>query len=266
MEGKVRILILQSSGRVDGNTARIVAIAEEALRVEAEQAGEPLDRETIHLARLELRPCLGCRSCFSRGEETCPQKDEVLALKSKMRAADGLVLAGPVYVNDVNGILKNWIDRLAHVCHRPEFAGKTALVLATTGGTPARHTLRTMQVALWTWGFRIAASEWFRTGATMSMEEIRRRHVEKVARVSRKMFDEIRGNRFTRPSFLSLMIFRIQQAGWRKAAPDSIDYAYWRDRGWLDTRKSTFFFPHRANPIKTVLARLVGAAAAAVTL
>jgi len=258
----VKILVLQSSGRTTGNTARVAALAEDALRAEA--AGEDLDTETIHLAQADLHACTGCRSCFDRGEQTCPYADDdLLAIKAKMRQADGLVLAGPVYVNDVNGIMKNWIDRLAHVCHRPEFAGKVALLLATTGSTSAKHSLRSMQVPLWTWGYRIAGSNSFRTGATISMEEIRRRHAERIGRASKRLFQEIRRRKYLRPSFISLMVFRIQQAGWSRAKADSIDYAYWRDHGWLDIRKSTFFFPHWANPITTRLARLIGAAAAA---
>jgi len=141
----MRILILQSSARLEGNTARVVRMAEADLRTEAGNAGIALETETLDLAQLDIHPCKGCRSCFDRGESTCPMNDELLSVKEKMKAADGLILAGPVSVNDVNGIMKNWIDRLAHVCHRPEFAGKTAMLLTTTGSTPARHALRTMQ-------------------------------------------------------------------------------------------------------------------------
>jgi len=260
----MRILILQSSARLEGNTARVVRMAEADLRTEAGNAGIALETETLDLAQLDIHPCKGCRSCFDRGESTCPVNDELLSVKEKMKAADGLILAGPVSVNDVNGIMKNWIDRLAHVCHRPEFAGKTAMLLATTGSTPARHALRTMQVALWTWGYRIAGQVWFATGATMPAGEMQQRHAEGIGRAARKLIQDIRDRRAAKPSFLSLLVFRIQQVGWRKAKPGSIDFAYWNDRGWLDTRRCSYFFPHNSNPLKVAAARLVGSIAAAV--
>lgn len=71
-----------------------------------------------------------------------------------MKAADAIILASPVYVDDVSGITKNWIDRLAHVCHRPEFYGKYAYLLSTTGASSTRHTLRTMNAPMY-WGFTI---------------------------------------------------------------------------------------------------------------
>jgi multimeric flavodoxin WrbA len=241
-----------------------VRIAEADLRAEAGRAGIALETETLNLAQIDIRPCKGCRNCFDHGESTCPLDDELLSVKEKMKAADGLLLAGPVYVNDVNGIMKNWIDRLAHVCHRPEFAGKTAMLLATTGSTPARHALRTMQVALWTWGYRIAGQVWFATGATMLVGEMQKRHAELIRRAARKLVEDIRDRRAATPSFLSLLVFRIQQVGWRKAAPGSIDFAYWNERGWLDARRCSYFFPHGANPFKVAAARLVGSIAAAV--
>ena len=51
---------------------------------------------------------------------------------------------------------------------------------------------------------------------------------------------------------------------WGKAAPGSIDYAYWKDRGWLDTRRCAWFSRHRANPLKVAVARLVGSVVAVV--
>jgi multimeric flavodoxin WrbA len=258
----VKILLLQSSGRTKGNTARILAIADKALRAEAKRVGEPIELETLHLAELDVRPCTGCRSCFNKGEASCPLKDDMPQVKAKMREADGLILAGPVYVNDVNGIMKNWIDRLAHVCHRPEFADKTAMLLATTGATPAKHALRSMQVPLWTWGYRIAAKAWFAAGAITPASELERRYSARVGAAVHAFFQDLRLRRFLKPSFLSLVIFRIQQRGWGKAAPGSIDYSYWHDKGWLDARRSSYFFPHRANPVKVAAARLVGSIAA----
>ena len=259
----MRILLLQSSGRISGNTARALALFENALRAESRRGGETLELETVHLAQMDIRPCMGCRICFTNGEAACPQKDDLLSLKSKMKAADGLVLAGPVYVNDVNGLMKNWIDRLAHVCHRPEFAGKTALLVATTGATSVRHTLRTLEVALWTWGFRITGTAGLATGAHMLMEEMNRTHSATISRAAGRFYQDVRRKGYMKPSFISLMIFRIQQAGWQKAAADSIDFSFWNDRRWLDTRRCTYFFPHRANPAKVAAARAVGSVVAA---
>jgi multimeric flavodoxin WrbA len=255
----MKILVVQGSGRSRGNTARIDTLLEEALAAEASATGVPLALERITLADADVRPCRGCRSCFDTGETTCPLRDDdVLSMKAKMLDADALILSGPVYVNDVSGVMKNWIDRLAHVCHRPAFAGKTALLVATTGSTSPRRTLRAMQVPLWTWGYRVAGSLGLVTGAAMTETELRRRYAQRLARAARTLVREVRQQRYLRPGFISLLVFRIQQAGWSRAAADSLDHAYWDGKGWLDTRHCTWFLPHRTNPITTASARLIG--------
>ncbi|MDD5067022.1 MAG: flavodoxin family protein, partial [bacterium] len=148
----MKIIILNSSYRKKGNTGRIVGLLEEILQQAAARSHEPLETEIIHLAHQKVLSCQGCRICFDRGEEFCPLKDDLQAIKKKIKEADAMVLASPVYVNDVNGVMKNWIDRLAHVCHRPEFYGKSAYLLATTGQSPCIHTLNTMNLAIRTWG------------------------------------------------------------------------------------------------------------------
>jgi multimeric flavodoxin WrbA len=35
------------------------------------------------------------------------------------------VFASPIYVEDVNGAMKNFIDRMAYNCHRPRFFGRS---------------------------------------------------------------------------------------------------------------------------------------------
>jgi multimeric flavodoxin WrbA len=149
----MNILILNSSYRKDGNTDRTAQLLQARLESTAKDNHEPLVLDTFYLGHMNVEPCRGCRVCFDKGEEFCPIKDDMADIKARVKAADAIILAGPVYVDDVNGIMKNWIDRLAHVCHRPEFAGKSAYLLATAGSTRTGHALRTMDTALRTWGF-----------------------------------------------------------------------------------------------------------------
>jgi multimeric flavodoxin WrbA len=254
-------------------------MSEAALKAEAGKIGVVLETETLDLARMDIRLCRGCYGCFDRGESACPLNDDVRSVKEKMKTADALVLAGPVYVSDVNGIMKNWIDRLGYICHRPGFAGKTAILLATTGFTPAKRALRSMRFALWSWGYRIADQAWFVTGGTkeslgrtvakgtslMPAEELCTRHSQRIQHAARKLLQDIQDHRDSRPSFFSLLAFRIGQVlVSQRAAPGSVDFSYWSDKGWLDARNCTYYVPHRSNPLKVVAARLLGSIAASI--
>ena len=117
----MKLVLINSSGRTGGNTARVLTLFEESLAAGAKKNGVELELLRVNLAQLSLLPCLGCRACFDRGEENCPRKDGLLTLRDQMLDADGYVFASPVYVEDVNGAMKTLIDRLAFVCHRPAF-------------------------------------------------------------------------------------------------------------------------------------------------
>ena len=215
----MKALILLGSYRSQGNTARLAALVHDGLVQAAEQRGEATATETINLGHIKMDPCHGCRVCFDRGEDRCPLHDDMPAVKAKMREADALIVATPVYVDDVSGLTKTWIDRLAHVCHRPEFAGKCAYVLVTTGGTPTAHARRTLTVALRTWGYHLVGERGFVTGGLMPDPELRDRHRSAAQQIGRQMVAAVLDHAALDPSFAALMTFRIQQAGWRLAAP-----------------------------------------------
>jgi multimeric flavodoxin WrbA len=254
----MKILALTSSYRKKGNTARVVAMIEAEMQALAARQGEVLNVETLYLGYMDVRACRGCRICFDRGEDQCPLKDDLRAIRAKIDEADGLILASPVYVDDVNSVAKAWIDRLAYVCHRPAFAGKCAYLVATVADSPTSHTLRTMNAALRTWGFHVAGQLGLRMGALMEQSAMERRYRGEAAKAAQNLFQAIAERRYLNPSFIALMIFKIQQMSWQKAADlESYDYAYWDDHGWFDPR-CTYFIDHQANPIKVALARMVG--------
>ena len=251
------ILALIGSYRKRGNTARMVRMIEQQLVVMAAGAGQSLTVEVIFLGDQDIRPCLGCRTCFNRGEKKCPLKDDLLSIKQKMQAADAVIVASPVYVNDVSGTVKIWMDRLAHVCHRPAFAGKSAYLLATVGSGPANHALRTMDMALRQWGFYIVGQTSFKTGALLAQPALEDRYRNKSVKIAEKIYTAVAEQRFLKPSFLSLMTFKIQQRYWQRNRDDSLDYAYWQSQGWTDSGRS-YYSGHQANFLKVVLARLSG--------
>lgn len=253
----MKIVTLIGSYRKNGNTGRVVKMIEAHLQNEASIAGVALEIETLHLGELDLRPCRGCRACFDHGEDQCPQRDDLLAVKDKIMAADGLILATPVYVDDVSGLVKTWIDRLAHLCHRPQFAGKCAYMIATVGSSPVSHTMRTMMLALSTWGFHIVGQAGFKTGARMDDQTLHDRYNAQTRRAARQLLRAIHERQYLRPTFMSLMMFRIYQWSWGRADPQTLDYRYWHENGWLESTR-TFYFPHQAGVLKTVLARGVG--------
>jgi len=255
----MKIISIISSARKNGNTERIVRhIEEDFLQVSIEK-GLKVEFERIHLANSDIRVCRGCRICFDKGEDLCPLKDMLLNIRDKIGQADGVIFASPVYVEDINGIMKNWIDRMAFNCHRPAFADKTAVIVVTSGVGSSNHALKTMKSALLTWGFNLSAQSKFRTGDFMEDDQIKSCYGNEIKVIANKLFNAIHGGKAEYPSFYSLIVFKVQQKYWQKIknTQNTFNYSYWENKGWIE-KSCCYYIPHNSNSIKVILARIVG--------
>ncbi len=97
------VVAVVGSPRRRGNTSTLV---DEAL-AEMERRGAAVER--IMLGDHHVAPCLGHEGCadFAR----CPQDDDTERLLATVYAADGLLLATPVYYENVSAQMKAFMDR-----------------------------------------------------------------------------------------------------------------------------------------------------------
>ena len=98
-----QILIVQGGGRPKGNTAQLVA----AFTQGAESAGHTV--EMVSLLKNEVKGCLGCNAC--RYGKPCIQKDAFNDLIPKIKAADCIVFASPLYFWTLSARIKAFIER-----------------------------------------------------------------------------------------------------------------------------------------------------------
>jgi multimeric flavodoxin WrbA len=99
----MKVVGIVGSGRVGGNTEILTRIA----LGEIEKEG--LDTELIRLAGKRIESCDGCRSCSKTGK--CHIKDDFESVFSKMKEADGIILASPVYYGAATPQITSLISR-----------------------------------------------------------------------------------------------------------------------------------------------------------
>jgi len=84
----------------------------------------------IDLCDLRITPCTACDACSLNG--VCVNDDDLPGLIDRMKEADGILLASPVYIDNVPGQVKVFFDRLADAIHYQVLAGKFGCSVATT--------------------------------------------------------------------------------------------------------------------------------------
>jgi multimeric flavodoxin WrbA len=103
----MKLLAINGSPRADrGNTAVIL----EPFLKGAEEAGAEV--ELLFTSKLEIQPCNGEFSCWTKTPGRCGKKDDMAMVLEKFRECDVLVLATPLYVDSFTGPMKNLLDRL----------------------------------------------------------------------------------------------------------------------------------------------------------
>ena len=98
-----QILIVLGGGRPKGNTAQLV----DAFARGAEEAGHSVEK--VSLLRSEVKCCLGCNAC--RYGKPCVQKDGFNEMIPKIKQADLIVFASPLYFWTISSKLKAFIER-----------------------------------------------------------------------------------------------------------------------------------------------------------
>lgn len=98
-----KVLIISSSPRITGNSARLALSFAEG----AKAAGNEVEFISLHDKQIGF-----CRGCFVCQEtQRCVIHDDADTIREKMLHADVLVFATPVYYYEMSGQLKTMLDR-----------------------------------------------------------------------------------------------------------------------------------------------------------
>ncbi len=105
-EGKkqMKVLIINGSPRVDGNTSIALSEMDKVFKEEG------IETEIIQIGMKDIRGCIACGNCHERGK--CVFNDIVNEVAPKFEQADGLVVGSPVYYSSANGTLLAFLQRL----------------------------------------------------------------------------------------------------------------------------------------------------------
>lgn len=101
--------MLNGSPRVGGNTSIALCEMENVFKASG------VEVETVQVGNRDIRGCIACGKCYETGR--CVFNDIVNELATKFEAADGLVIASPVYYASANATLIACLDRLFYSTH-----------------------------------------------------------------------------------------------------------------------------------------------------
>ncbi len=239
----MKVLVIMGSPR-KGNTYRAVRKIEEVMRSKGD-----VEFEYLMLKDVNLSQCCGCFSCFEKGEEHCPFKDDAPLIEQKMHDADGVIFATPVYGMGVSAQMKTFIDRLSYIFHRPRFFDKKALLLSTAGASGLKDILDHLQVVAGIWGFEVVQRVGIIASPIPRSKKKELAEEQKLRKAAIIFYDALLKKGRHSPGFREVMIFRAQKTSFGELAESlPADHAYWKEQGWLKPQ-AKYYVDVPVNPL-----------------
>jgi len=134
----MKVLGISGSMRKDGNTAVLI----KRILNQVQNAG--ICTELISLADMEIKPCTGCEACKEKKWCTV-EGDDWGAIMEKVLECEVLVIGAPTYYYDVNGQVKNLIDRTYSLYHDRKLAGRKAIGVTVCADRGCERALETIE-------------------------------------------------------------------------------------------------------------------------
>ena len=145
----MRILAINGSPKGErSNTWRLTSAFLQGIAAQEENAhGQAPAIETLSVAALDIKPCRGCFSCWSKTPGKCCIRDDMQGVIEKILWADVVIWSFPLYYFGLPGPLKNLIDRQLPMSlpfmsaeaengghpSRYDMSGKRTIVISTCG-------------------------------------------------------------------------------------------------------------------------------------
>jgi multimeric flavodoxin WrbA len=246
----MKVLAILGTTRKKGDCYHVIQEIEASLN-----KIEPVEVNYLYLSDIDLGFCRGCLACIDKGEELCPKRMLTAPIEAQLTAADGVILAAPVYAHQITALMKNFIDHFAYIFHRPRFFDKTALVLSTTGGSGLKETLGYLKFIATGWGFNVIGSlgvisSFFNNEAGFKKAagfektaKYRNQRLREIDTIAARMIEGMKTGKRRGPGFYELMLFRGMRY---KARYNPCDTKYWEAKGWFTER---YYVKGPVNPV-----------------
>lgn len=142
-----KILLVNASPRKGGNSDVIVQMLKTDL--------QNCDVTVFNMREKQCKPCMACGACQGKDSQMCVQDDDIKQLLPVIDQCDGIVLATPIYNQQICSQAKLFIERWypffkydSHLMSNTSKYGKKGALICSFWGSPVDITTKYAQWTL----------------------------------------------------------------------------------------------------------------------
>ena len=191
--------------------------------------------------------CAGCLACFYGEEDKCKDAQYVQKIEAALGEADLLVFATPVYVYHITGALKTMLDHFGYrwMVHRPNkrMFGKRAVIITQCIGGGGASTVKDIRDSLSWWGVSYVKTCRFKLMSEVIWDKLPEKKRASMTESVKMMAERLQKIDYSRPARTGIVTkgkfyaVRMIQKNIGKTKPESADFRYWKENGWLDDKR-----------------------------
>lgn len=105
-----KVIAINGSPRKNGSTAILLQNTLDGAK------SQGAETEFVHLIDLKYQGCISCFACKRKNTKyigKCALSDDLSPILEKAMAADAVVLGSPIYVGDITGLMRSFMERFA---------------------------------------------------------------------------------------------------------------------------------------------------------
>ncbi|APM40752.1 flavodoxin family protein [Clostridium kluyveri] len=109
----MKVYAINGSPRKNKNTATLLQKTLDGVKENTKD--KEIETEIINLYDLNYTGCISCFACKRLGSKSygkCALKDDIQEVLEKLSQADGIIFGSPVYIGNITGQLKSFLERL----------------------------------------------------------------------------------------------------------------------------------------------------------
>ena len=240
----MNILVIHGSMR-KGNTYALTQEIVKRLKVKPD-----VECMEISVKDLELPFCGSCHVCFAKGEENCPHYEIMRRVEAALLECDGVILSGTTYMWSLNAAMKNLLDHLAYMFHRPALFGKYGMVIATSAGAGEKGAAKYLKTVLGQFGINgaVILTQNAKQKSMVSVEKLEKNY-DKAAE---RFYKTVTSKRFIHPALKSIAVHNAFRAMAQSGFTDSE-----RDTAFWNTPEMNKAYPVKAGAFKRMMGAII---------
>ena len=234
----MNIVVINGSKR-KGNTYNLIRRIEEYYKSNIKN----ISFSYIHLGDYEINNCLGCEVCIIKDKCPFDSKDDTSKIMNQLNDSDAIILSSPVYLEQISGLLKTFIDRTCKWFHRPELICKPILIVSTTASSGLARTTKYLESVAVQWGavpVGIIKRKVYNYNTAFDNKE--KKILDNFINFDIKNYN---------PSFYQLTMFQVQRVLANKII--EIDKEFWNKKEWMN---KIYYYDKNIPYIKRIYANL----------